>query len=307
MRLQLGLRLLRGALQGLGVVALLDLLHLLLGLPEEEVGADGGAEDRHHHGHVGRRVADLRDHQALGHLAPGHLHHEGHAHIGEQRQRQPLQDRDVAGIAGEDLQEHGDQAEGGHVEQLVAADQQPQARAHGAQVRADVDDVGHHQQSDDRIDHRVGVVLLQVAGDAAAGHPADAGADLLDGAHQGPGDHHHPGEAKAELGAGLGIGGDAGGIVVRGAGDQARAQHLQQLGFLGLLDLVFPARRKLRLTDVVHGNPALEGPDANAARPAKLRLFREGREPSALAYFTVKAKLPSVSWPSSVFMCHFTL
>ncbi len=52
---ELGRRLLGRALQRLGVGALLDLLDLLLGLPEEQVGADRGAEDRDHHGEIVRR------------------------------------------------------------------------------------------------------------------------------------------------------------------------------------------------------------------------------------------------------------
>jgi hypothetical protein len=53
-----------------------------------------------------------------------------------------------------------------------------------------------------------------VAGDALAGHPADARADLLDRTIT-------PEHRVAELRAGLRVGGGAARIVVGGAGDQA--------------------------------------------------------------------------------------
>ena len=54
---------------------------------------------------------------------------------------------------------------------------------------------------------------------------ADARADELDRDHQRQRQRHGPQHRVAELRAGLGIGGDAAGIVVRRAGDQAGAQR----------------------------------------------------------------------------------
>ena len=67
-----------------------------------------------------------------------------------------------------------------------------------------------------------------VAGDALAGDPADARADLLDRHHQREAEQHHPAHRVAELRAGLRISGDAARIVVGGAGDQSRAEPAEQ-------------------------------------------------------------------------------
>ena len=56
--------------------------------------------------------------------------------------------------------------------------------------------------------------------------------------HQRIGEQQRPSQAVAELRAGLGIGRDAAGVVVRGAGDQARPHDIAQLRPFWLLDLV---------------------------------------------------------------------
>ena len=65
----------------------------------------------------------------------------------------------------------------------------------------------------------------EIGGDAAPGDAADPGADLLDRGHQRIGEHHRPADGVAELRADLGIGRDAAGIVVGGAGDQSGAEN----------------------------------------------------------------------------------
>ena len=72
------------------------------------------------------------------------------------------------------------------------------------------------------------IMLADIAGDALAGDPADAGADLLDRRHQRPGEQHDPGHAVAELRADLRIGGDAARIVVGCAGDQPGPEKGQE-------------------------------------------------------------------------------
>jgi hypothetical protein len=64
------------------------------------------------------------------------------------------------------------------------------------------------------------ITCAHVARQAAAGDPPDLAADQLDGGHQRIGQQHGPQQAVAEPRAGLGIGGDARGIVVGRAGDQ---------------------------------------------------------------------------------------
>ena len=139
-------------------------------------------------------------------------------------------------------------AKAGDVEQRRPVDQQLQRRRHRAEVGADVDRVGDDQQTDQRIEQRRRIVAAHVAGEPAAGHAADLRADLLDRAHQRIGEQQRPAEAVAELRAGLGIGGDAAGIVVGGAGDQAGAEHVDELGPFRLLNVFSQIDLKLAHT-----------------------------------------------------------
>ncbi len=241
--LELGARLLGRALQRPGMRRLLDLLDLLLGLPEEEIGTDRGAQDRHQRSQIRGRPGDPRDDQAMPDNAPRHVDDERHRDIGEQRHGQPFEHRDIARITRERLEQHRHQPEGGHIEERGAADQQLQPRPHRAEIGAEVDDVGDHHQQHDAGAQAGRVMMLEIAGDAAPGHPADPRADLLDRAHQRPGEEHHPGKAEAELRADLRVSGDAAGIVVRRASDEARPQHLEQFRPLGLLDVLMRVRR----------------------------------------------------------------
>src|SRR5262249_12083280 len=75
-------------------------------------------------------------------------------------------------------------------------------------------------EPDQQMEQPGGIVAPDVAGDAAAGHPADARADQLDRRHQGIAEQQRPAEAVAELRTGLGVGGNAAGIVVGSAGDE---------------------------------------------------------------------------------------
>jgi hypothetical protein len=67
-----------------------------------------------------------------------------------------------------------------------------------------------------------------VAGNPMPGDAADPGADFLNRGHQRPGEQYYPSHAVAELRAGLRIGRNAARIVVRGAGDQSRAENSEQ-------------------------------------------------------------------------------
>jgi uncharacterized protein (DUF849 family) len=96
---------------------------------------------------------------------------------------------------------------------------------HGPKVGTDIDGVGDQQQQHQAIGHPGWIVAHQIAGDAVACHPANAGADHLHRRHQGVGQDHRPAEAVAILRAGLAVGGDAAGIVVGRASDQAGADN----------------------------------------------------------------------------------
>jgi hypothetical protein len=129
-------------------------------------------------------------------------------------------------------------AKAGDVDQHRTVDQQMQGGGHRAEVSADIDGVGDHKQADQRIKQGRRMMAPHVAGETPAGDPANMCADQLDRAHQRIGEQQRPPQAVAELRACLGISGDAAGIVVRSAGDQAGAHNIAQLRPFRLLDHV---------------------------------------------------------------------
>src|SRR5262249_45074917 len=85
----------------------------------------------------------------------------------------------------------------------------------------EVDDIGDQQQQYNHSQQWLRIVCSDVAGDALPGDPADASTDLLDRCHQGEGEQHDPAHRQSELRSGLRVSGDAGWVVVGGAGDQS--------------------------------------------------------------------------------------
>ena len=72
-----------------------------------------------------------------------------------------------------------------------------------------------------------------VAGETAPRSAPDARADFLHRRHQRIGDDHRPKQTEAIERTGLRICGNAAGVIVRSAGDQPGAKHIQQAGFAG--------------------------------------------------------------------------
>ena len=62
--------------------------------------------------------------------------------------RRPFEDGGIARIAQHDFEDDADDAEAERVEPGIAAGEQRQRRAHRAEVRAEIDDVGDQQQRD---------------------------------------------------------------------------------------------------------------------------------------------------------------
>ncbi len=84
----------------------------------------------------------------------------------------------------------------------------------------DDDEKHHHQESDAEAE-----LFTDEVAEALAGDDAHAGAHLLDD-DEGEGDgDHHPQQLVAVLGAGLGVGEDAAGIVIDVGGDEAGTEH----------------------------------------------------------------------------------
>ena len=156
------------------------------------------------------------------------MNDEGGSRIGEQGEAEPLEYRDIARIAHENFQQDGTQAERRDVKKGRPADQKLDPGPHGADIGAEIEDIGHQHQPDQRIEQWPRIIPAQIAGNAQSGDAADARADLLDPCHQGIGEQQRPGEPIAELRAGLGIRGNPAGIVVGGAGDQTWTQDLRQ-------------------------------------------------------------------------------
>ena len=114
-----------------------------------------------------------------------------------------------------------------------------------------------------------------ISGETSTRYPAHLSADQLDCAHQRIGEEQRPAHAVAELRAGLGIGGDAAGVVVRSAGDQAGSHDVPPARPLRLLDRL--GRRSDRhihdslrlrcnvLSNNVKGRPRFRGQRQNVA------------------------------------------
>ncbi len=148
--------------------------------------------------------------------------------VRQQREREQLQHRRVIAIGDEDFErQHANREEHDQRHERNAWDEELCGDRHRAQVGADVDGVGDQDQGDRGKQDFAAVVLAHDTRDPPARHQADASTHLLHDDHQGQDVDHEPELTGAEGGARLRIGGDAGGIVIRGSRDQARPQHTQ--------------------------------------------------------------------------------
>ena len=197
------------------------LLQFLRALPEEEIGADRGAQD----GDDGGGAAGGQAGPQPGHrCAPVHAHRQHHQHIGKQRERQPFQDADIAVITHEDLQPQRQRGKADHERQPRQAGDQPRRFAHGRDVGRDVEDVGAQQHQHHRPHRAARQVGGKIGGQPLAGDAGDFGAGELERRQERPRQNHWPQQRKAKGGAGLRISGDAGRIIIGGACHQPRPQ-----------------------------------------------------------------------------------
>jgi hypothetical protein len=100
------------------------------------------------------------------------------------------------------------------VHELRPADQEIDRVPHCAEILADIDRVGDHQEGYDAVEQLARIASHDIPGDAAPGGPPDAGADLLDRRHHRVGQQHCPANGETELGSGLRIGRNSARIVV---------------------------------------------------------------------------------------------
>jgi len=126
-----------------GVRALL--FHFFRGLPEEQIGADGGPEDRDQGGQGRPGPRKTRKEGRLQDADPRDLDHEQNPDVGQEGHAQPFQVGHITVIGDEDLEPDAEQAETYGVGEERASDHQVEGRRHGANVGTEVDGVGQDQ------------------------------------------------------------------------------------------------------------------------------------------------------------------
>ena len=184
-------------------------LRLLARLPEEQEGADRGPEDGDDHGDLVAVEARCWDHPGH-HIAPRHVGQQHRRDIGQQRQRGPFEDGNVARVPHEDLQPHAQDAEQHDMKQPRPADQHRQCIPHDAEIGGELDGIGDQQQTNGGIEQPGRIVAPDITGKTVPRRPPDPGADLLDHDHQRKDQRHQPAEPITKLRPRLGIGCDGG-------------------------------------------------------------------------------------------------
>ena len=155
---------------------------------------------------------------------------ERRRHVGDERQRQPLEDAKDGLVGGEQLQRQDqrggrrNQPDGWH----EPPPQQRSAGGDGAQVGAGVDGVGRQQGEYRGSNHPGWELAAKAQPKAHAGVEGDPAAELLDGSHQGKREQRRPEQPVTELAPHLRVGADPARVVVAGAGDEPGAQYPKQ-------------------------------------------------------------------------------
>ena len=220
----------------------------LRGLPEEQIGRDRGAEDRDDGGEIIRAPGDLRNQHAGERLAPRHMGKDKRRDIGEQAERQPFQDRDVALVVEKDLRHDRYHAEEHDVDDACPPISNLAASAMAPRSAPILMVLAMNSSATTTIEQPRRIVPAHIARYAVAGDAADARGDFLDRRHQRKGQQHGPADAVAKLRAGLAVGADPRRIVVGGAGDQSRPER-----FGKITQAKRPMRLDLRCRPVIAG------------------------------------------------------
>ena len=116
------------------IATLQCVFHFLSGLPEEQVGADRGAEHGHDHQQGCLVQLKMRPDDTQRDFAPVDVQAEHHGDIGEQRKRQPLEPEHIGAIRQEHLQHQTQQTKGHRIDLRRTPDQQPQRFGHGGDI-----------------------------------------------------------------------------------------------------------------------------------------------------------------------------
>ena len=202
------------------------LLDLFARLPEEQVRGDGGSEDRDQRGDLGLAAVERRDEPAQ-HLGPVDLHREEHHHVRRERQREVPEDPRVPVVGDEDLEHehrrgHGDGEHGGG-----QRDDEMGRGAHRREIGGNVEGVRGRDEHDATEQDPSGEARADQRPEPVPRDQAEARRHLLDRRGHGENDDGGPDEREAECRPDLGVGADAGRVVVRRAGDEPRTEALE--------------------------------------------------------------------------------
>ena len=123
------------------------LFNFLRGLPEEEVGRDGGAQDADQRRPIVAGPLDTRNQGRPQDGGPVRVREKCRGDVGEQGEGEPFEDPGDEAIAGPEQQADEEQrVDGGPIEGADAGEQRGDV-GHAAEIGGDVDDIGNDQQS----------------------------------------------------------------------------------------------------------------------------------------------------------------
>ncbi len=199
-------------------------LHFLRGLPKEKIGRDGGSEDTHQRSPI--RAGPLHGWNQGGaqHGRPVRMRQKRGGDVGEQGESEPLEDPGDEPVTGPEQQaDQNERIDGRPIERPDAGEKLRDV-GHAAEIRGDIEDIGDDQQRTGAPQDPAWIAQPDHAGQPEPGDHAEAGAHDLHRRHQREREHRGPQRRIAETGAGDRISGDAGWVVIGGAGDQAGAE-----------------------------------------------------------------------------------
>jgi len=151
-------------------------------------------------------------------------------HIGEQRQREPLEDLEDGGIRDEELHPDDQQGNGHHQPECVdgAAREELPPGGHRAQIRSNIEGVRNQEPENPDADQPGGKLATQAHPQPHARLQRNTAAQLLDCRHQGESKEGGPQQAEAELAPDLRVGADPARVVVACPGDEPRSKQLEK-------------------------------------------------------------------------------
>ncbi len=170
----------------------------------------------------------MRDQGRPRHGSPILFRQEGGHHISQQTEPEPLQRLGVLFVRHADLEPDDRDGHKEKPQMIGQAEEHLQRRCHDPEIGSDVDGIGHDQKPHGEPQQAFGIMTLDHPGQTFPCHQADPAAHLLDGHHRGDQEEAHPIHPVAVPGAGYGVGGDAGGVVIGRAGDKPGPDLFQE-------------------------------------------------------------------------------